>query len=150
MCTKRCLQQPHHRSYDATLLNKINLLLEDRCRIIIKFDDKTTLYLKPSPLQNFDAFDYITAFILRFAAFGKTFLIRRLNSNKYRILVSQNHKFNHFYSSVALIDASVPKGIPDLPFRHSIMAGSISVLMNFLFPMKLSSTKKIFLRHPSS
>ena len=52
-------------------------------------------------------------------------------------------------SSARLMEASVLNGMPVLPLRHSIRAGSTSVLMCFLLPMKLSSTKKMLLRQPS-
>jgi len=53
-------------------------------------------------------------------------------------------------SSVRLIDASVLNGMPILPLRHSINAGSTSDLICFLLPIKLSSTKKMLLRQPKA
>ncbi len=47
-----------------------------------------------------------------------------------------------------LMDASVTNEQPVFPFLHSISAGRISSFNCRLFPMKLSSTKKMFLAIP--
>ncbi len=53
-------------------------------------------------------------------------------------------------SSAKFIEASVKNTQPFLSLRHSIRAGSSRVFKYRLFPIKLSSTKKILLRQPVS
>ena len=81
-CAKGSLKQPDHSRYDPAFLDKINLPLENRRRIVVKSHDKASLDLQTGSLYVFHVFNQVAVLILTFVAFGKASLIRRLNADK--------------------------------------------------------------------
>jgi hypothetical protein len=78
----RGLKQTNHRRHDSTLLDEIDLSLEDAGCIVIKTHDEAAVHLEASPLQSFHVLDKIAVQILLLAAFSQAILIRSLDAYK--------------------------------------------------------------------
>ena len=117
--TARCLaglQQADHRRYDAALLNKIDLPLENDWRYRVKADDKTAHHLQAAALKSFDAVYQIAVFILNFMAFGQASSLGVSMPTKTEINPARTISSISSASSARLMEASVMNRQPVLPF----------------------------------
>jgi hypothetical protein len=95
--TRQGDENTDHGCNNSALLDKPDLRVKNRDRVIVKTDNKSALHLKTGLLDLPDARKEITVLVMKFAAFCKALFMRRLDADENNIEACLYHQLKKVF-----------------------------------------------------